>query len=292
MSIEPAQLTRRSFVQAGAVAAAAGQPPSATPEFRTIAYNVLACLGFAAKAPNQWRLAAAREQMESRMAQELLLYQPDIVTFSESLTKPAVERLSRMLGMRSAYFDPGVPSFEGYPIGFPGTVLTRHRIVESENAPHGGAARDAALFTRHWGRAGIDTGRERISLFSGHLHPNKADIREREITTMLGVMKKEIDRGSSVLFHGDLNHTPEGAEYHRWKNAGLTDAFAAKGTGGGLTFNSVQPKVRIDYVWVAGPLAQRLTEVRVLNEGAFRTNPEDPQSFALSDHLPVMARFN
>jgi hypothetical protein len=38
-------------------------------------------------------------------------------------------------------------------------------------------------------------------------------------------------------------------------------------------------------------VAARLSECRVLYEGAFRTWPDDARSFALSDHLPVMAAF-
>ncbi len=38
-------------------------------------------------------------------------------------------------------------------------------------------------------------------------------------------------------------------------------------------------------------LATRREASRVLFEGPFRTNPADPASFALSDHLPVMATF-
>ena len=34
-----------------------------------------------------------------------------------------------------------------------------------------------------------------------------------------------------------------------------------------------------------------LTEARCLFEGGFRTNPDDLQSVALSDHLPVLAAF-
>ena len=51
------------------------------------------------------------------------------------------------------------------------------------------------------------------------------------------------------------------------------------------------PNRRIDYIWSKGPLADRLTECRVLFEGAFRTNPDDPKSFAVSDHIPVLAVF-
>jgi exonuclease III len=64
-----------------------------------------------------------------------------------------------------------------------------------------------------------------------------------------------------------------------------------KGTGQPLTVSSDRLRARIDYIWAHGPIAQRLTESRVLYEGAFRTNPDDPEPFALSDHLPVLATF-
>ncbi len=283
-------MTRRFFVQA--VAAAATPAPAQTSGLTTISYNVLACIGFPETAANQRRLTAAREQMEERMALELLLYKPDIVSFSESVTQPAAERIARRLGMQFAWFAPGVPGYPPrYPIGFPGTVFTRYRILESENAPYGGAPKDPALFTRHWGRATLDTGQERIAFFSGHLHPNKAEIRAREMDVMLGLIQKEIDKGGSVLFQGDFNHGPEGPEYRRWIDAGMIDALAQYGGPQQFTFNSVEPKTRLDYIWAHGPLSKRLQGARVLNEGAFRTNPDDPQSFALSDHLPVMAKF-
>lgn len=72
----------------------------------------------------------------------------------------------------------------------------------------------------------------------------------------------------------------------------MTDSFAAKGVGALFTYTSPKPAVRIDYIWVGGSLAGRLREARVLNEGAFRVDPADPTSFALSDHLPVTAVFD
>jgi endonuclease/exonuclease/phosphatase family metal-dependent hydrolase len=287
-------MRRRTFLQssAGVLAGHLSGQETKT-RLTTIAYNVLACLGYPRTPQNELRWGGARPQMEARMAQELLLYRPDIVTFSESVTSDAAARMAGLLGMNHAWFAPGVPSYKGYPIGFPGSIFTRFRIVESENAPYAqGRTRDAALFTRHWGRATVDTGRERIAVFSGHLFPHGAEVREREIAEMLAVMEQEVRKGGSILFQGDLNHTPEAPEYKRWTEAGLIDTFAARGTGTPLTANSVKPRVRIDYIWTAGPLAKRLREARVLNEGAFRTNPDDPSSFALSDHLPVMATFD
>ncbi len=132
---------------------------------------------------------------------------------------------------------------------------------------------------------------EELALYTAHLHPSRAELREREVTGMLAVMSEDLDANRSVILQGDLNHLPDGPEYSRWVDAGLVDAFAAVGLGQPLTIRSDEPRSRIDYVWTSGPLAERLRECRVLYEGAFRTNPDDPRSFALSDHIPVMAAF-
>ena len=108
---------------------------------------------------------------------------------------------------------------------------------------------------------------------------------------MLAVIEKDQKSDRSLLLQGDLNHRTTAPEYQRWVKAGLVDTFAAKGIGQEFTSSAIAPQARIDYIWVYGPLAARLTEARGLFEGAFRTNPEDPQSVALSDHLPVIAVF-
>ncbi|MCC7174302.1 MAG: endonuclease/exonuclease/phosphatase family protein [Bryobacterales bacterium] len=285
-------ISRRVFIQSAAWAASTAGAGGQTAGLTTISYNVLRCVGFPGTGANRERLAAASGQMEARMAQELLLYKPDIVSFCESVAEDSAGRIAGLLGMQSAWFPPGpTRRTPEYPIGFPGAVFTRYRIAESENAPYAGAPPDPALFTRHWGRAVLDAGGERIAFFSAHLHPSDAAVREREVSVILRVMEKEIGSGASVLFQGDLNHVPAGPEYQRWVEAGLTDALARYGGPQQPTFTSVQPGSRLDYIWVAGPLSKRLQSARVLNEGAFRTNPADPASFALSDHLPVLARF-
>ena len=281
-------MNRRQFLLA---ATAASVLRAQSRPVRTISYNVLACLGYPKTPADKGRLEAAQAQMPARMAQELLLYRPDIVTFCESVTRPTAERIAGLLGMSFAYFDPGEGPIAGYPIGFPGTVFTRFQILDSQNAPFA-RKKDATLFTRHWGRALLSSDSEELVLFSGHLFPHSGDVRMREIAEMIAVIGKDMATGRSILFQGDLNHTPQGPEYQRWLDAGLVDTFAAKGVGQPNTSSSIQPRGRIDYIWAYGPIAKRLTESRVLFEGAFRTNPDDPQSFALSDHLPVMATFD
>ena len=289
-------MNRREFLIASGALAAAGltQPKLALAQvagkdrdevkssLRTITYNVLACRGYPRVDANETLLARAQNQMAIRFALELGLYKPDIVSFQESPSEKLVASIARQMGMRHVYF----------PGGFPGTIITRFKIMESENCPLIRGPRPKELFTRHWGRAVLQTDREELALFSAHLHPNKEDIRAREVTEILAVMGRDLRSGRSLLFQGDLNHKPDGPEYKRWLDAGFIDTFAEKGTGQPLTIPSTAPIKRIDYILVHGPLARRLRECRVLFEGAFRTNPGDPRSFALSDHIPVMATFD
>jgi len=96
---------------------------------------------------------------------------------------------------------------------------------------------------------------------------------------------------TGAVGQGDLNHRPDGPEYGRWREAGLVDAYRRDGETSEFTFPSTTPRQCIDYIWSNAVLARRGSAARVLFEGPFRTNPEDPRSFALSDHLPVLADF-
>ncbi len=230
--------------------------------------------------------------MAERLALELALYQPDLVTFQESPAEALVAEIAKELGFHHAWFPGGWPGNEDWPGGFPGTIISRFPIKENTNRPPANHAHDEALFTRHWCGATLETDEGPLRVFSAHLHPQDEAIRAREITAILEVLDQALASGESLLFQGALNHRPEGPEYERWVKAGLVDTLAAAtGKKDTPTFSSTAPKERIDYIWAGGPIASRITESRVLFEGAFRTNPEDPTSFALSDHVPVLARF-
>ncbi|MEM9658347.1 MAG: endonuclease/exonuclease/phosphatase family protein [Planctomycetota bacterium] len=252
---------------------------------RVIAYNVYACTGW----PNDRFLAKkakAKGQMPCRIANELALYEPDVVNFSESPHESAVEEIAERLGMQYVRFPSGGD--------WPGTLLSRFEIVDSVNAPLVNGDRPRDLFTRHWGRATIELPhREPLIVHSAHLHPSpNPETRLREIRRMLESMQGDLNAGRSMLLIGDLNHGPDAAEYKLWIEAGWTDTFAAVGEGGGLTIKADQPQRRIDYVMAAGPIATKVKASRPLFEGAFRTNVADPASFALSDHLPQLAVFD
>lgn len=273
---------------------------------RTITYNVFnGCIGY--KGINGWELpegedsmliSNAREmkQIPQRIMQELALYRPDIINFSESADEDTVARMAEMLGLNYAFF-PGAKNGMG---SFPGSILSTYQIISSRNRPF--IDRDSndpeELFTRHWGKAKLRLPDEStVTVHTAHLWPFKktesdTEIRLTEIKELVASIQHDLEHGSdSVLLQGDLNHVPGTPEYESLKAAGLIDVFASKGSGPGHTINSLNPTKRIDYIFATGALSQQIKSCAVLFQGSFRMNGEDPKSFALSDHIPVMADF-
>ncbi len=251
---------------------------------RVLTYNIYAGKGWPSDRARA-KQAVAAGQMPQRLAQELALYKPDIINFSESPSEDFTQEVAELLGMNHVRFPSGG--------SWPGTLLSRFELIDSQNVPLG-AERPKELFTRHWGRATINlpTG-EPLIVHSAHLFP-VADptIRLKEISAMLASMKADLDARRPMLLIGDLNHGPDTEEYKRWMDAGWIDVFAKVGKGEGLTFRSDIPEWRIDYVLAAGPIAEQAAKCRPLFEGDFRLHIADQESFALSDHLPVLAVFD
>ncbi len=247
----------------------------------TISYNVYQLKGFPETHDTRSILKDMNSQMTERLALELALYKPNIITFQEAPGEQEVKIIADLLGMNYTYF-------EG---GFPGAILTKLEIVSAKNCPLVTMKEPGGLFSRHWGKATLKSKEDEIQLYSIHMHPSNDEIRDREVTEVLNVMKKDLDVGKKVLFQGDFNHEPIQNEYQRWKDAQLIDCYEEKGVEQRNTIKSTFPNRTVDYVWVNESLKNRLLRCRVLFEGNFRTNPMDERSVALSDHLPVMAEF-
>jgi endonuclease/exonuclease/phosphatase family metal-dependent hydrolase len=255
---------------------------------RTITYNIRGCYGSSDVDDDPDLVRIARPQMPARIAMELALYEPDIITLQEAPDESFVAQMAEQLNMNYIYFPGGK--------GIPGALLTRWTILEYQDCPLiNYSKRPAELFTRHWGRALLDTSFGKLAVYSAHLWPYEKGNDGREVTEIISVMQTDIRNNQSLIFQGDLNHTPDGDEYIQWKKAGLIDVFATLGTGIPFTSpNSLRHpalKERIDYIWACGPIASMMDQCSVLYERAFRSHHQDPRSFSLSDHLPVMATF-
>ena len=223
-------LTRRRFCWlAGGLTTTVGLPAFGQlpkNQLRVIAYNIYKCTGW----PNQRPLAQQAVklgQMPKRIADELALYEPDILNFSESPEEAAVKEIAARLDMNYVFF----PSGQNWP----GALLSRFEIVGSQNCPVVGDERPKDLFTPHWGMAEIQLKNgQTLIVHSAHLRPGaEPEIRQREISEMLRSTKADVEAGRSMLLIGDLNHSPEQPEYEMWKKAGWVDTFAEVGKGNG-----------------------------------------------------------
>ncbi len=251
-------------------------------ELNVIAYNVLKCTGYPPENVKD------KKQIPELIAQELSKYSPDIINFSESPEESTVKYIAELLNMNYVFF----PTAGNWP----GAILTHLEIEDFMNTPIVSGSRPEDLFTRHWGKATIKlSGGNSINVNSVHLYPHdnqvSAEIRKREISEIIKSAMIDIKNNKSVLVIGDLNHTPEMPEYFQWMDAGFKDSYIDAGKGDGLTIRANEPVKRIDYILAHGSISENIVESRALFEGAFRTIPSDPNSFALSDHLPQYARF-
>ncbi len=252
----------------------------------TIAYNVFDFVGYVHRP--EWARGKTAGKDSNAGAQEigqaLKAYAPDIITTSESHNEAAVAALANTLGFHHIYFpSPGL---------WPGGLITRYRIIESQNCPLLTVPR-LDLFTRHWGRAILETDDGPLILHSVHTYASTGDVRYQEVKRILSVIEKDLATGHSILVQGDMNHTPGGPEYDLWIEAGLVDTFAQMNTDpqAGKTLLRPEPRARIDYIFVAGPLAKNLADARPLFDRDFRLYADQPDFVSLSDHLPQWARF-
>lgn len=275
-------------------------------ELRSITYNVFnGCIGY--KGINSRELPPGEEsalirsardlgQIPQRIMLELALYRPNIINFSESPGEEVVKEMAKISNLNHAFF-PGRKDGKG---NYPGSILSTYKIISSENRPFVGGERGDSkkLFTRHWGKAKLQLPNGKtVTVHTAHLWPfkkseNDTRIRLNEIKELVASIKYDLAHGSdSVLLQGDLNQVPNTPEYESLKRAGLIDTFAAKGIGVASTIDSRLPLSRIDYIFAIGDLANRIKSCTSLFQGNFRMNMNDPKGFALSDHLPVLAKF-
>jgi len=270
-----------------------GEAESLSPagDIRVITYNIRSFEGYT-RNWDRCNDVVKRGQMIERFALELSLYDPTIICLQEVPSEASAARLAARLGMHYAHFKGGWKS-KGWPEGISGAVLSKYPIVEA--APHPSlnwTQRPKDLFTRFWGRAVLDTPTGRVAVHAMHGYHKNAQVRLRELAEVLPVVQKDVEAGLSVILLGDLNHRPDSTEYRRIASAGMIDSLGGPADTAPLTYASIKPVERIDYIWSAGPLSKHVSSAKVLFEGTFRTNPADPNSYALSDHLPVLTVFS
>ena len=289
-------IDRRTFLELTATGLLAFRTASAVADekkqtFRTISYNVLAFRGFPRTRTTRDLLDANREQHPEMTAEALAAFAPDIITLQEGPSEEVVARFAAKLGMNYAYFPGGWKGNKTYPGGFPGAVVSRYAIEDSRNRPSAGGRHSGALFTRHLGYAKLAAPFGMLHVVSTHFHASEHDTRMLEAAAVIDLIKQLRETGP-VLFQGDLNHRPTDPEYALLDDANLVDVGKKAGIGEEPTASSIRPRSRIDYIRATPDLAEKACHAAVLNTPPFIPTPDEPVSYALSDHLPVMAEFS
>ena len=119
----------------------------------------------------------------------------------------------------------------------------------------------------------VDVGNgTQLQLIATHFHDPEADTDVRQLQSQ--AILDFWDGADLTVLLGDLNSRPDDREMEMLRQAGLVDAAAAVGGTPGLTYSSLEPEKRIDYIWVS-------PDLKVIDA-------ESPATTA-SDHLPVVA---
>jgi endonuclease/exonuclease/phosphatase family metal-dependent hydrolase len=116
-------------------------------------------------------------------------------------------------------------------------------------------------------------------VFNAHLSwvAQQAGLNAREVLSYIGSFP-----GRRLLM-GDLNQTPDSEVFLPWREAGWTDIWARLRPGeSGWTFESNDPRLRIDYAWASPEL---LPAVRAIGIVADRPSGAGARA---SDHLGLM----
>jgi endonuclease/exonuclease/phosphatase family metal-dependent hydrolase len=151
-------------------------------------------------------------------------------------------------------------------------LLTRLPILEQGAAPLPLAG---TLLPRGYLWATLDAGLpEPLLVIVTHLHHVESEHAPR--LAQVPVLLDFWDGRPYTLLVGDLNSEPGYLEMGLMREAGLLDAWAAAGTGDGLTWPAIDPFERIDWIWHTPDL--RPLQAQVLSSTA-------------SDHLPLLAEF-
>lgn len=199
-----------------------------------------------------------------RIADVVRAVEPDVLIVNEAgYVGFRLWRLARRLGMARASGQRGFGRV-------PNAVLLRPpwRVVETRMVR---LPRHRRTVRRGMVMAEAGRGGRRLMIVAVHLGLSPDERREhaRIITDLLAGLRHP------VVVGGDLNEGPEGPAAS-WIGARYWDVSSAAGEGQGLTFPSVEPRARIDYLFVSSGV--RVEQAWVADEAR-----------DASDHLPVVA---
>lgn len=191
-------------------------------------------------------------------------------------------RLVDRLGYRTSFFP------ASHHKHCAGATLSRYPLLDSVNLTflelHG-----QVRMKRFLGRSLVRLpGGQEILIYGGHYDP--APQGELDLVEQVIRMDRALQR--PMIWMGDWNIERTHRLYGRFKTMGLVDGFVhldLPHTTTGLKGD--RSRGGIDYIFCTPDIADRLESIEVVARGSATLDPNDPDSIAASDHLPVLAVF-
>ncbi|GAA1236986.1 endonuclease/exonuclease/phosphatase family protein [Prauserella halophila] len=257
-------------------AASAGPPPV---ELTVASYNIHAGIG----TDGAFDLDRTAAAIAATGADVVALQEVDRHWSDRSEYRALVDELARSLDMHARFaplysLDPAEPRQPRREYGtavlsrLPIAEFTNHDLTRMSTQDSGAGSRPMPGFAEVVVRARGTL----VHVYSTHLdYRGDPSIRERQVAETLDVLAD--DGGAPRVLLGDFNAEPADGELAPlW--AEMDDAFAAAGTGEGLTYPSSAPEKRIDYAAVSAGVDVRGARV-----------PATDLAATASDHRPVVA---
>ena len=211
---------------------------------------------------------------------------PDVVVFQavalDPLKTEAVDQGSQIanrLNYRYSIFKPADCTTDRNLLGQ--TIIAKHPVTEVEvlELSRIDGINDQTRRLVLKGKIHLQEGA--IYIYNAHYSWITAQTRQN-IEESLPFIEK--NRGMGLLI-GDLNHPP-GEVFDILRDHGWNDAWMfLKKEKSGSTFESDDPKIRIDYAWVNKDLHKYLSDINTYN------HQSSDQVTRISDHLALMAVF-
>ena len=191
--------------------------------------------------------------------------------------------LVERLGYRARFFP---ASFHEHCAG---AFLSRFPLLDSVNLTFLELSGEVPM-KRFLGRALVRLpGGQEILIYGGHYDP----FPDKELALCQQVYRIDKKLGRPMIWMGDWNIERTHSLYRGFEEMGWVDAFVHLDLPHTTTSLKRRNRLRggIDYIFCTPDIAERLESVEIVNQGATAVNPNDPQSVAASDHLPVLAVF-
>lgn len=131
-------------------------------------------------------------------------------------------------------------------------------------------------------------GGQEILIYGGHYDP----VPDAEMDLIEEIYRIDQTLQRPMIWMGDWNIQRTHILYKRFRKMGLVDGFVHLGLPHTTTsLKGDRNRGGIDYIFCTPDIADRLESIEVMARGAATLDPNDPDSIAASDHLPVLAVF-